>query len=86
MVGIVVAFDRLDAVYEYYPALIWRGREERNELVGEQVMAKDIGCEDLPERWLLLLAVTTFNIGIPGSCLGSSGLADGTQLVRRVGE
>ena len=78
--------ERLDARYEDYPTMVWRGGEERNELVGEQVMAKDIGCEDLPERRLLLLAVTTFEIGIPGSCLSSSGLAGGTQLVRRVGE
>lgn len=49
-------------------------------------MAKDIGCEDLAKRRLILLAVTTFTVGIPGGCLSSSSLAGSTQLVRRVGE
>lgn len=76
----------LDAGYEDYPALVWRRGEERNELVGEQVMAKDVGCKDLPERRLMFLALTTYAIGIPGACLSRRGLAGGTQLVGRVGE
>lgn len=78
--------ERFDAGYEDYPALIWGSREEGNELVGEQVMAKDIGCKDLPERRLVLFAFTAFSIGIPRAGLSSSGLAGSAQLVRRVGE
>lgn len=56
--------ERFDAGYEDYSALVWRRGEERRKLVGEQVMAKDVGCEDLPERRLILLAVTAFNVAI----------------------
>lgn len=77
---------RLDARYEDYPAPVWRSGEERNELVGEQIMTKDIGCKDLPERRLTPWTINAFNAGITGACLSSSGLADGAQLVRRVGE
>ena len=56
--------ERLNAGYEDYSALVWRRGEERNELMGEQVMAKDIGCEDLPERRFILFAVTAFNVAI----------------------
>ena len=78
--------ERLDARYEDHPALVWGSREERNELVGEQVMAKDIGCEDFPKRRFVLFVAIAFNIGIPRACLSSSRLAGSTQLVRRVGE
>ena len=67
--------ERLDAGYEDYPTLVWRRGEERKQLVGEQVMAKDIGCEDFPERWLILLATTAFYVGVSGVCLSSSRLA-----------
>lgn len=78
--------ETLNAGYEDYPAVVWRRGEERNELVGEQIMSKDIGCEDLAERRFIIWAVTSFNIELPRACLGSSGLASGAQLERRVGE
>lgn len=77
---------RLNAGYEDYPAVVWGSGEEGNELVGEQVMAKDIGGEDLPEGRLVPLIVTAFNAGIARACLSNSRLAGGAQLVRRVGE
>lgn len=78
--------ERLDAGYEDYPALVWRRGEERNELVAKQVMAEDVGGEDLAKRRLTLIAVIIFNVGNPGACLGSGSLAGDAQLVRRVGE
>ena len=77
---------RLDAGYEDYPPLVWRSREEGNELVGEHVMAKDIGCEDFPERRLVLGVFIALNIRISRAGLRSSRLTDGAQLVSRVGE
>ena len=66
---------RFDAGCEDYPALVWRRREEWNELVGEQVMAKHIGREDFPERRLVPFAVAAFNVEVSGACLSSSRLA-----------
>ena len=40
--------ERLDAGYEDYPTLVWGRGEQRKELMGEQIMAKDIGRKDLP--------------------------------------
>ena len=40
-------------------------------------MAKDIGREDLPERWLIPLAVTAIRFGTFEAYLRSSGLAGG---------
>ena len=45
--------------------------------MGQQVMAKDIGREDLPEGWLLPLAIIAIRIGASGVYLRGSGLADG---------
>ena len=41
---------RLDAGYEYYTTLIWRGGEQSNEGMGEDVVAEDIGRKDLAQR------------------------------------
>ena len=49
-------------------------------------MAQDIGCEDFPERRLIVLAVTVFSFDIPRACLSSSCFAGDAQLVRRVSE
>ena len=54
--------------------------------MGEHVVAQDIGCENFPERRLIVLAVTLFKFGIAGACLSSCLLAGDAQLVRRVGE
>lgn len=78
--------ERLDAGYEDYPALVWRRGEERNELVAKQVMAEDVGCEDLAKRRLILLAIIAFNVGNPGACLRSGSLAGDAQLVGRIRE
>lgn len=81
-----VGCERLDAGYEDYSALVWRRGEEGNELVAKEVVAKDIGCEDLAERRLILFAVIVFIVGIPGACLRSGSLAGDAQLVRRISE
>ena len=69
--------DGFDAGYEDQSTLVWRRGEERDELVGEQVMAKDIGREDLPEGWFIDLAITAIRLGASGPYLRSSGLAGG---------
>ena len=70
--------DRLDAGYEDYPTMVWRRGEKRNKLVAEQVMAKDVGRENLPkERLILLAAATAFNVEGIGVYLSSSRLAGG---------
>ena len=40
-------------------------------------MAKDIGREDLPEGWVIPLAIIVIGLGAFGACLRSSGLAGG---------
>ena len=40
-------------------------------------MAKDIGREDLPEGWLISLAIFAMRFVALGACLRSSGLAGG---------
>ena len=74
--------QRLDARYEDYAALIWRRRKKRKKLVGEHVVAQDIGCENFPERRLIVLAVTVFR----RACLSSCRFTGDAQLVGRVGE
>ena len=54
--------------------------------MGQHVVAQDIGCENFPERRLIVLAVTVFIFDIPGACLSSCRFAGDAQLVRRVGE
>ncbi len=45
--------------------------------MAEQVMAKEIGSENLAKRRLIILAIFVSSIGGPGAFLSSSRLAGG---------